>query len=143
MDGAVERGRGLAEGMAGRKDERPPPEMSAVPGTVSCRAPLLAFLIHLRFSDEGNPAVAYGERDMANLLRGACTPAWTAGRRERSRHTRVIRVPYACHTPTHCPAHAVPEKTKLALLPGAFWAPPCSIRWLPKHVDMGVIHLRE
>ena len=53
MDGAVERGRGLADGMAGREDERPPPEMPAVPGTVSCRAPLLAFVIHLRSSGDG------------------------------------------------------------------------------------------
>ena len=68
--------------------------------------------------------MAYGERDMANLLRGACTPAWTAGRRERSRHTRAIRPHTALHTLCR-------RKTKLVLLPGAFGAPPCSIGWPP------------
>ena len=39
-DGAVERGRGLADEMAGREDERPTP--GRTPGTVSYRAPFLA-----------------------------------------------------------------------------------------------------
>ena len=39
-DGAVERGRGLADGMAEKEDERPPPGRLVAPGTVSCRAPL-------------------------------------------------------------------------------------------------------
>ena len=51
-DGAVKRGRGLADGMAGREDERPPPGRLAAPVTVSCRATFLAFLIHQRFSNE-------------------------------------------------------------------------------------------
>ena len=51
-DGAVKRGRGLADGMAGREDERPPPGRLAAPVTVSCRATFLAFLIHQSFSNE-------------------------------------------------------------------------------------------
>ena len=44
-DGAVERGCGLADGMGG-EDERPPPGRLAAPGTMSCRATFLVFLIH-------------------------------------------------------------------------------------------------
>ena len=44
-NGAVERGRGLADGMTEREDERPPP---GAPVTVSCRAKFLVFLIHQR-----------------------------------------------------------------------------------------------
>ena len=47
-NGAVERGRGLADGMAGREDERPPPGRMVAPVTVSCRATFLVFLIHQR-----------------------------------------------------------------------------------------------
>ena len=45
-DGAVERVRGLAEGMAGREDERPPPGRLAAPVTVFCRETFLVFLIY-------------------------------------------------------------------------------------------------
>ena len=41
-------GRGLADGIAGREDERPLPGWLAAPGTVPCRVPFLAFLIHQR-----------------------------------------------------------------------------------------------
>merc|ERR1719232_2499748 len=37
-DGAVKRGRGLADGMVEREDGRPPRGRLAAPGTVSCRA---------------------------------------------------------------------------------------------------------
>ena len=46
--GAIQGGRGLADGIAGREDERPLPERLAAPGTVPCRVPFLAFLIHQR-----------------------------------------------------------------------------------------------
>ena len=70
----MERGRGLADGMAGREDERPPPGRLAASVTVSCRATFLAFLIHQRFSDEEEPAVVSSGRDVANgLLRGPRT----------------------------------------------------------------------
>ena len=48
--------RGVADGMAGREDEHPPPIRLAAPWTVSCRVPFLAFLIHQRFSKEEKPA---------------------------------------------------------------------------------------
>ena len=48
--------RGVADGMAGREDERPPPIRLVAPGTVSCRVPFLAFLIHQRFSNKEEPA---------------------------------------------------------------------------------------
>ena len=47
-NGAVERGRGLADGMTEREDERPPPGRLTAPVTVSCRATFLVFLIHQR-----------------------------------------------------------------------------------------------
>ena len=88
-DGAVERDRGLADRMVGREDERPLPSRLAVPRTLVCRAPFLAFLIHQRFSDEEKPAVASGSglwqwplavascvRDVAIGWR-APLPAWT------------------------------------------------------------------
>ena len=53
-----------------------------------------------------------------------CTLAWTDGRRVRPRRTRAIRPHTALHTLCR-------RKTKLALLPGAFRAPPCSIGWPP------------
>ena len=37
-NGAVERGRGLADGMTEREDERPPPGRLTAPMTVSCGA---------------------------------------------------------------------------------------------------------
>ena len=46
--GAIQGGRGLVDGIAGREDERPLPERLAAPGTVPCRVPFLAFLIHQR-----------------------------------------------------------------------------------------------
>ena len=47
-NGAVERDRGLADGMTEREDERPPPGRLTAPVTVSCRATFLVFLIHQR-----------------------------------------------------------------------------------------------
>ena len=44
--GAIQGGRGLADGIAGREDERPLPGRLAAPGTVPCRDPFLAFLIN-------------------------------------------------------------------------------------------------
>ena len=44
--GAIQGGHGLVDGIAGREDERPLPERLAAPGTVPCRVPFLAFLIH-------------------------------------------------------------------------------------------------
>ena len=61
-DGAVERGHGLADGMAEREDERPPPGRLAAPGTVSCRALFLAFLIYQRLVPRcagGGPSWCY------------------------------------------------------------------------------------
>ena len=89
MDGALARGRGLADRMAGREDERPPPGMLAVPRTVSYRAPFLAFLIHQRFSNEEEPVVVFGKRDVANGSScGArpCLDGWTPS----------TFAPYAC-----------------------------------------------
>ena len=99
---------------------------TSAPPTVSCRALLLALLIHLRFSDEKNLAVASGERDVANSSRGVHP-------RLDGRTTSTL-APYACH------AHTLPcticyplrrRKTDLALLLGAFQAPPCSKGWPP------------
>ena len=64
----MESGCSLADGMAGREDERPPPGRLAAPVTVSCKATFLAFLIHQRFSDEEELAVTSGRRDVANGL---------------------------------------------------------------------------
>ena len=47
-NGAVERGRGLADGMTEREDERPPPGRLTAPMTVSCGATFLVFFIRQR-----------------------------------------------------------------------------------------------
>ena len=118
MDGAVERGRGLRMGWLGGRTSAPP--------TVSCRALLLALLIHLRFSDEENPAVASGEQDLVNSSRGMHP--------RLDGRTPSTFAPYACH------AHTLPcticfplrrRKSELALLPGSFRAPLCSKGWPP------------
>ena len=54
--GAIQGGRGLADGIAGREDERPLPERLAAPGTVPCRVPFLSFLIHQRSRGRCGPA---------------------------------------------------------------------------------------
>ena len=51
---ATEMGRGLSGGIAEREEEQPLPGRLAAPGTVSCRALFLAFLICARL-----PAVLY------------------------------------------------------------------------------------
>lgn len=58
----MERGRGLADRMAGREDERPPPPPGslAAPVIISCRVTFLAFLVHQRFSNEEELVVASG-----------------------------------------------------------------------------------
>ena len=44
--GAIQGGRGLTDEIAGKEDERPLPGRLAAPGTVPCRVPFLAFLVH-------------------------------------------------------------------------------------------------
>ena len=58
----MERGRGLADRMAGREDERPPPPPGslAAPVIISCRVTFLAFLVHQRFSNKEELVVALG-----------------------------------------------------------------------------------
>ena len=82
---------------AGGEDERPPPGMLAVPRTVACRAPFLVFLIHQRFSDEEEPVVAPSRRDVANGSSRGVRPCLDG-------LTPSTFAPYACRTPTDCPA---------------------------------------
>ena len=118
MDRAVERGRGIADGMAGREDERPPNCIVQGPAPGAPHPPAL--------QRRENLAVASGERDVANSSRGVHP-------RLDGRTTSTL-APYACH------AHTLPcticyplrrRKNDLALLLGAFQAPPCSKGWPP------------
>ena len=124
-DGAVERARGIADRMAGREDERPPPV--TVPRTVSCRAPFLVFLIHQRFSDKEKLVVASGERDVVNgSSRGVrpCLPG-----RPYDEYARALRVLCVHTLPCTVCSPLYSRRTELALLPGAFRALPRSRGW--------------
>ena len=85
----MDRGRGRDGGEGGW---RPPPIRLAAPGTVSCRVPFLAFLIHQRFSNKEEPVISSGGM-WPTALYATCTPTWMAGCQGR----RAVRSHAALH----------------------------------------------
>ena len=131
VDGAVERGRCLADGMAGREDERPPNCIVQGPAPGAPHPPAL--------QRRGKPGGGLWRAGLGKLIAWRAPPPGWPG----AEYVRALRVPRP-HTALHNLLPVAPEKIRAGAPAGFISGTPVLQRVAAVgHVEVGYLHHRE